>query len=148
MQSNQLFTGVCSFWQDSDVTVVRWTVGDVVRKLRSDRGLTQRQFAKKAGMAVTSANRLEQESDLSDQRTIRRAADALDVPVSLLYRYAEFTSLFAELNESQQGRVLELMREYALMNADRNLQPGAAPTAGETETDLESAARARARRQG
>lgn len=130
------------------MTVIRWTIGDVVRKLRADRGWTQRQFAEKAGMAVTAANRLEQSSDLSDQRTIRRAADALEVPVSLLYRYAEFTSLFAELNESQQGRVLELMREFALMNVDRSLQPGAAPAAGESETDGESAERARARRRG
>jgi transcriptional regulator with XRE-family HTH domain len=125
-QPNQRFTGDCSFWQDSSVTIVRWTVGDVVRKLRGDRGLTQRQFAETAGIAVTSVNRLEQESDLSDQRTIKRAADALQVPVSLLYRYAEFTSLFAELNEPQQGLVLELMRDYAGRNRQSTEQSATA----------------------
>lgn len=128
------------------MSIVRWTIGDVVRKLRADRGWTQRQFATTAGMAVTAANRLEQNSELSDQRTIRRAAEALDVPVSLLYRYAEFTSLFAELNEAQQGRVLELMREYAILAAAQSPRPAAPSVADEMTTVSESEAPAKARR--
>ncbi len=96
-------------------------------------------------MAVSAANRLEQNSDLSDQRTIRRAADALRVPVSLLYRYAEFTSVFAALNEAQQGRVLELMQEFAKMQVE-NLQSTPARTDDATLTTAESATPTKARR--
>lgn len=128
------------------MTIVRWTVGDVVRKLRADKGWRQRDFAEHAGMAVSAANRLEQNSDQSDQRTIIRAANALGVPVSLLYRYAEFTTLFAELNEAQQGRVLEVMREFAVMNAERNPQSGAVTVPAEIPGALESGRPAQARR--
>lgn len=143
---DQRFTGDCSLWQDVGVAFIRWTIGDVVRKLRADRGWTQRDFATKAGMAVTAANRLEQSSDLSDQRTIQRAARALDVPVSLLYRYAEFMSVFAELNEAQQGRVLETMHEYQKMNPTQNQQPDSAATFAETPAATESAPPVQARR--
>lgn len=123
----------------------RWTIGDVVRKLRTDRGWTQREFAKLAGMAMTAANRLEQTSDLSDQRTIRRAAQALGVPVSLLYRYAEFTTMFAELTEAQQNRVMELMREYMILSA-QNPRSASLEIPDLTATVSESEAPTKARR--
>lgn len=127
------------------MVLVRWTIGDVVRKLRSDRGWTQREFAAHAGMAVTAANRLEQNSDLSDQRTIQRAAKALGVSISLLYRYAEFTSQFGELNEGQQARVLELMQEFASMGAE-SPQPTVQSVPVATDEVRGSAARAKVQR--
>jgi transcriptional regulator with XRE-family HTH domain len=96
-----------------------WTLGDVVRKLREARGWRQAEFARRAGIAHTAANRLENSSELSDQRTILRAAKALDLTVADLYALAEtsltaqqreWLKLLAELNDSRRDVVMNLAR--------------------------------------
>lgn len=125
--------------------LLRWTIGDVVRKLRKERGWSQRQFAKAAGMAASAANRLEKTSDLSDQRTIKRAADALELSVSALYRIAEFSNRFAQLTEGQQILVLDVLEQYERLNDPKNQQQDAESPQPAQPLAAESASLARAR---
>lgn len=78
---------------------VRFTLGDVVRKLREAKGLTIRQFAKEAGVAVGALSNLENDGSNSEQRTIYRVAKALEVTVADLYAFAEPMALSAEQRE-------------------------------------------------
>lgn len=56
------------------------TVGDRVRRIRKDRGLSQAEVARRAGMNAASLNRIEKGSVKDPQpRTIRDLAQALNV---------------------------------------------------------------------
>lgn len=76
-----------------------WSVGDVVRKLRERRGWTQAALAAEAELNRTSIIGLEAEPEKSDQRTIMRAAKALEIPLADLYAYADAVTLNAEQRE-------------------------------------------------
>lgn len=92
------------------VLKVSWTLGDVVRKLRADRGWTQQELGGRADLHQTAVNRLERNSDKSERSTIERAARALDVSVADLYAYAEELSLAAELTEVERRNVQAYQR--------------------------------------
>ena len=74
---------------------IQWTIGDVVRKLRDQKGWKQADLAREAGLDVTVVSRLEKRSELSEQRTIYRVAKALGVSVADLHAYAEPVSMTA-----------------------------------------------------
>lgn len=62
-----------------------WHVGDVVRKLRLQRGLTQKQLAKRARLHHNTIVRLEDGDDGVQGRTLKQVADALGVSVPALW---------------------------------------------------------------
>ena len=128
------------------VVTLKWTIGDVVRKLRDDRGWSQATLADRATVARTSVLNLEKDSDTVDQRTVQRVADALTVPVSLLYAYRDFTNLFSELNEAQRAHILDQMREFASMNQPRTDRVTAKSATADEATIVESEAPTKARR--
>jgi transcriptional regulator with XRE-family HTH domain len=90
--------------------LVRFTLGDVVRKLRSARGLTLRALAEKARVDYTSAWRLENDSDRSERRTIERIAIALKTNEAELYAWRDWLTMLDDLNASRRESVLLFAR--------------------------------------
>jgi len=88
----------------------KWTLGDVVRKLRLAKEWTQEQLATKAGVNTISVVRLERESEKSERQTIERVARALDVAVADLYAYVDELSLSAGLSEGERRTVMLFQR--------------------------------------
>lgn len=115
------FTGACRFATTlvvSEPLVVRFALGDVVRKLRKSAGLGLRDLAKKAAVDYTSAWRLENKSDRSERRTIARIATALKTTEAELYAWADLLSTLGELVATR--------RESVLLFARRQLEAQAA----------------------
>jgi len=121
----------------SRVLKVVWTLGDVVRKLRADRGWTQAELGKHADLHQTAVNRLERNSDKSERSTIERAAHALNVSVSDLYAYAEELSLAAELSDAERRAVMTYQRRLV----EKRQQALGAPPAPSPQRDLRETAR-------
>lgn len=123
-----------------------WTLGDVIRKARQLRGWTQEQLATEADVNPISVVRLERTPERAERSTIESVARALDFPLSMLYRYVEHSTLFAELTEVQQSHVIDLERRLA----EKNRAPGQkanAPRLNDRQaTTDESAQRARVQR--
>jgi transcriptional regulator with XRE-family HTH domain len=90
---------------------VRFTLGDVVRKLREQQHLTLRQLAAKADVNFTAIGRLENEPHRSEQRTIERVAAALGTTTLELFAAANVV----RLNSEQQ----ELLDVFATLDARR-----------------------------
>ena len=110
-----------SFARTSGVLKVLWTLGDVVRKLRADKGWTQQELGTRADLHQTAVNRLERNSDKSERSTIERAARALNVSVAELFAYADELSLTAELSDAERRAVMAYQRrliEKRQPNAD------------------------------
>lgn len=105
---NTGFTGVDCFATTSGVpnNLVRFTLGDVVRKLRDSRGLTLRALAKKARVDYTSAWRLENDSDRSERRTIERIATALKTTEAELYEWRDWLTMLDDLDAHRRETVL------------------------------------------
>lgn len=95
----------------SGVLNVVWTLGDVVRKLRADRGWTQQELGDRADLHQTAINRLERNSEKSERATIERAAHALGVSVTDLYAYADELSLAASLSDMERRAVMRYQRQ-------------------------------------
>lgn len=89
---------------------VVWTLGDVIRKLRDERGWTQSDLAERAGLDKSAIVRLEKQSDRSERNTIERAARALNVSAADLYALAEEISLSAELSDAERRAVMLFQR--------------------------------------
>jgi transcriptional regulator with XRE-family HTH domain len=65
---------------------VEWHVGDVVRKLRLGKGLTQKQLAEQADVHHNTIVRLEDGDEGVQGRTLARVASALGVTSKELWR--------------------------------------------------------------
>ena len=99
---------------------IRFTLGDVVRKLRDEKAWSIRDAAKAAGVAVGAWGLLENDSDKSEMRTISRAAKALGTDVPTLMSHAdpvfvsaeqrELLTVFSELAPARQQFVLTAAR--------------------------------------
>jgi len=57
------------------------TVGEKIKQIRKDKGLTQDDLAKKLGISRAAMGQFEKESSHPRIRTLQKIADALDVPV-------------------------------------------------------------------
>lgn len=73
-------------WYTFDEGVVYVSTGSRIKDLRIKKGLTQRQLGELIGMADSAIRRYESDRGNPTAKTLRRIADALEVPVdSLLY---------------------------------------------------------------
>ena len=63
-------------------------LGKTIRELRSRRGLTQRQLADKMGVTVTCISMVETGQRSISEETLKKAAEALDVPALFVQCYA------------------------------------------------------------
>jgi len=57
------------------------TIGERIRALRKERGMTQKQVAEKCGMADSAIRKYESGSQTPKVETLQRIADALNVPL-------------------------------------------------------------------
>lgn len=136
-----------AFDTTTNVLKLAWSLGDIVRKLREQRGWTQPALGVKAGgMNKSVIVRLEAESHKSERGTIERVAQALDVSPTDLYRYEEHLKLFSELTAIQQTHVIDLERRLADKNRTAGPQSVAQLPADLADEDGESVTRAKARR--
>lgn len=60
-------------------------VGQKIRQLRKQARITQKDIASRSGLTVSYLSRLENDRITPSVKTLRRIADALEVPVSLLF---------------------------------------------------------------
>lgn len=56
-------------------------IGQRVRELRKERGMSQSELAKKAGVALMTISRLERGEHAPNTKTLGQVAEALEVPV-------------------------------------------------------------------
>lgn len=127
---NQPLRGIGCFATTAAVAkpLVKWTIGDVVRKVRSERGLTQAALAKMAGIDKTALGRLERSSDKSERRTIDGALRALKMTHGEVYEYLdqlEWVDLLLRLGRDRRDRVLALIHEQLGESPDREQGQGA-----------------------
>lgn len=127
--------------------LVRFTLGDTVRKLREARGLTLRELANLSGVSYGALSRLENENAVVERRTIQRTASALGTDEATLLQYAdpmfvvgdtrELLTLFEALDRDRQQLVLQLARRQAeVQQQERNARSAAtepSPSATGTE---------------
>lgn len=147
LQELPLRAGSC-FDTTAGVLKIVWTLGDVLRKLREDKGWTQEQLGVRAGgLHKTAIVRLEKGGTRSEQGTVERVARALVVTVSDLHLFVEAASLSAELSPGERLAVMNFQRRLL----EKRTQ-GPVPVAGARSDPpapvRESRAPIRKRRQG
>lgn len=60
------------------------TIGENIKKARKDLGLTQKELGKRLGITQSAVGQFEK-SDNLNQNTLRKIADALEIPLHRLY---------------------------------------------------------------
>lgn len=80
------------------------TVGENIRKLRKEKGLTQKQLGTLSGINEVQIRRYELGGKNSNPKieTLKKIASALDVSVSDLYTFNEFQTELSTLMETQR----------------------------------------------
>jgi transcriptional regulator with XRE-family HTH domain len=94
-------------------------VGDVIRKLRTDAGIDQRELAKRARMSVTTLSELERGQGNQRRDTIQRLAKALNTNVEDLY--ASVATMRVDANAGSGKLAVfdqELLERWALLKPD------------------------------
>ena len=88
-------------------SVIHIPTADMVKRLRAERNLSQLELSKRAGMSAAQLCKVERGRNELTASTLRRLADALDVPVSVLLGEGggEPTEI---ANRPGRGEVLEL----------------------------------------
>ena len=76
-----LYGRLCGLLQEGVEKPIRWTVGDVTRKLRKRRRLSVAELAQRAGVNKSTVGSLERGTREPDTATVQKVADALDVSV-------------------------------------------------------------------
>ena len=99
-------------------------IATTIKRIRQDKGISQRGLGVMIGMDSGAINRVENGSGNLKTETIFRIADALEVdPAELLGRYSQdFNALwenYARLSEEQRRRVDEQVAELAELQALR-----------------------------
>jgi transcriptional regulator with XRE-family HTH domain len=104
---NLLTDGALRAFYCSDTTTAVgepfWTLGDVVRKLREQKDLSQERLADSAGVNKATIVRLENKSHRSNRTTIAKVAKALGVDEADILTYAEQAKWAAALVELPTG---------------------------------------------
>ena len=104
-----------------------WTVGDVVRKIRKQRGLAIETLAKTAGLDKNTIGRLERGSPNPDSQTVTDVAKALRVSVAMLHALVppsmdaetrEVLKILGGLGKDAREDVLVVLRQEAANRAD------------------------------
>lgn len=103
-----------------------FTLGDVVRKLRTSKQMTLRAVAKQAKVDYTSAWRLENDSDRSERRTIERIAAVLKTTEAELYEWRDWLTMLDDLEPTRRESVLLFARRERDAQAAADQARGAA----------------------
>lgn len=112
--------------------------GDMIRKFRIEKGLTQKDLGKLCGMADSAVRRYESGRSTPKLKTIQKIADALEIPISNLLSFPllsnsskddikewvssmgdtksdEINELFETLNEAGQDKAIEQVRLISMI---------------------------------
>ena len=132
--------------------LVKWHLGDVVRKLRDERGWSRAVFAKRAKLGIATVARLElgETEETHQAGTLSKIAEAFDTSESELHdavppeagltfqQRKVLASLPARLTEADYRRVMA-----AIGSAVRSPQPGAGSSRARTTDPRRPAAGSR-----
>ena len=98
------------------------TIGDKIKFLRKEKGMTQKQLSELSGVQVKTIQRYEYGSHEPTQKTLKKIADAISVPLSYFYEdelpeikdsvilsdvESELLSLFNSLDHNGKSKLLE-----------------------------------------
>lgn len=86
--------------QPTFVVHFAWSLGDVIRRYRKLRGLTQEQVGRAAGLDKSAVSKAEGSGAKSDLRTLEKLAKGLGVPM---------TAFYERLEEAQWGALLRVL---------------------------------------
>lgn len=59
-------------------------IGDAVRAIRKERGMTQKKLAERSGLSANALCSIEKNVSFPSKETVKRICEALDIPVSYL----------------------------------------------------------------
>ena len=88
--------------------LITWTLADVFRKLREEKGWRQAELAGHAQLHRTTVTELETGRVEPDPETQRRIARALGVTLGQVYAYLDQLNLLLDLEEPERQTVLAL----------------------------------------
>lgn len=82
-------------------------IGDAVRAIRKERGMTQKKLAERSGLSANALCSIEKNVSFPSKETVKRICEALDIPVSYLLFFsisdedvpADKLSIFQELKD-------------------------------------------------
>lgn len=132
--------------QPTFVVHFEWSLGDVIRRYRKLRGLTQEQVGRAVGLDKSAVSKAEGSGAKSDLRTLEKLAKGLGVPMTAFYERleeAQWGALLRNLPASVRNLILDVvheqLRDLATVESEiaRVLQPefgGAAATEGTPES--------------
>jgi transcriptional regulator with XRE-family HTH domain len=94
-----------------------------VKRLRSERGLSQTALAERSGLSVGFIASIEQARKEASMATLDRLSRALDIPVNQLFvpdsrsprggYIADIAELLAPMSDAQRTHVLAVVREFS-----------------------------------
>jgi transcriptional regulator with XRE-family HTH domain len=100
---------------------MRWHIGNIVEKIRDERGIKQGELAAKAKMRPNTLGDLEKRRKKSRIETLESVADALEVPVSELYLELEGKRKPAQsqrpIGNSKHAELLQRLNEILDSNS-------------------------------
>jgi len=87
------------------------SIGSRIIQIRNQKGLTQRELGLRSGIASSYLSRIENRRLEPRPKTLRRIADALQVPISDLFQEGGSAQLSAQCVITSSGRcIMELLR--------------------------------------
>lgn len=110
---------------------LEWTLGDVVRKIRQQRGLTQEQLAKAAQVNRGTVVELEIGAVEPEIATLKRIAKALGVSMADIYGWLRDLNLLFSLDAADGQLVRDLMEaRLGLAPPEAAAPPSEVPSGG------------------
>jgi transcriptional regulator with XRE-family HTH domain len=82
-------------------------IGEAIKEMRTDRGLSQKELAKRAGISATAVCNIEKGHSFPSKETIKAICDAIGIPVSWLL----FSSITEEDVPEEKRAIFNALRE-------------------------------------
>lgn len=102
-------------------------IGQVIRKIRTEKGATLEEVALAAGTDPANLSRVERNMQQLTPETLEKIAQALGMPVSSLYLIAEQTTTPYQVTGSQEtadkaaGRLEDFVAKFMLLSPENQL---------------------------
>jgi transcriptional regulator with XRE-family HTH domain len=82
-------------------------IGEAIKEMRTDRGLSQKELAERAGISATAVCNIEKGHSFPSKETIKAICDAIGIPVSWLL----FSSITEEDVPEEKRAIFNALRE-------------------------------------
>lgn len=93
-------------------------IGDKIRKLRTDKGLTQKQLGEKLDYSESSISYIEKGLRSFDIKDLPKLAEIFDVPQTYLLDH-QFTNFRAETEEAKNIKYDDVMNDFKKYAKDK-----------------------------